>query len=191
MRDPALLVDALTAVLTYSMQKDSVNIRALFLHNLSDALASVAVALGGGLIILYDWRLIDPIVTIGIASYILYLALREITVPIRMLMLGSPADIDNAAVINAVSRIEGVAQLHHVHFWQMQEHQPALDVHVVLTSEGWQQQEQIKAAIKQALNAEFGIRHSTLEFETEASAGDAATLYGCVPTDPEAPAEGS
>ncbi len=187
----ALLVDALTAVLTYSMQKDSVNIRALFLHNLSDALASGAVALGGGLIILYDWRLIDPIVTIGIASYILYLALREITAPIRMLMLGSPADIDNVAVITAVSRIEGVARLHHVHFWQMQEHQPALDVHVVLTGDGWQRQEQVKAAIKQTLNTEFGIRHSTLEFETEALAGDGVTLYGCAPTDPEAPTEGS
>ncbi|HAU18559.1 MAG TPA: cation transporter, partial [Marinobacter adhaerens] len=33
----ALVVDGLTALLTYSMQKDSVNIRALFLHNLSDA----------------------------------------------------------------------------------------------------------------------------------------------------------
>ncbi len=38
----ALVVDTLTALLTYSMQKGSVNIRALFLHNLSDALASVA-----------------------------------------------------------------------------------------------------------------------------------------------------
>src|SRR6056297_543282 len=38
----ALAVDTLTAALTYTMQKGSVNIRALFLHNLSDALASVA-----------------------------------------------------------------------------------------------------------------------------------------------------
>ena len=43
----ALVVDTLTALLTYSMQKGSVNIRALFLHNLSDALASVAVIVGG------------------------------------------------------------------------------------------------------------------------------------------------
>lgn len=50
----ALVVDTLTAFLTYSMQKGSVNIRALFLHNLSDALASVAVIIGGSLIILYD-----------------------------------------------------------------------------------------------------------------------------------------
>jgi cobalt-zinc-cadmium efflux system protein len=50
----ALAVDALTALLTWSMQKGSVNIRALFFHNLSDALASVAVIVGGTLIVLYD-----------------------------------------------------------------------------------------------------------------------------------------
>lgn len=52
----ALFIDTLTAWLTYSMQKGSVNIRALFLHNLSDALASVAVIVGGVLILLYDVR---------------------------------------------------------------------------------------------------------------------------------------
>lgn len=56
----ALVVDALTAALTWSMQKGSVNIRALFLHNISDALASVAVIVGGTLIILYDLRWVDP-----------------------------------------------------------------------------------------------------------------------------------
>lgn len=67
----ALVVDTLTALLTYSMQKGSVNIRALFLHNLSDALASVAVIVGGALIILYDMRWVDPAITIGIARAVI------------------------------------------------------------------------------------------------------------------------
>ena len=96
----ALVVDTLTALLTYSMQKGSVNIRALFLHNLSDALASVAVIVGGSLIILYDMRWVDPAITIGIALYILYLAITEIGGPIRTLMLGSPPDIDNGTVVD-------------------------------------------------------------------------------------------
>ena len=106
----ALAVDTLTAVLTYSMQKGSVNIRALFLHNLSDALASVAVILGGTLILLYDIYWVDPAITIGIAAYILYLALTEIGGPIRTLMLGSPPDVDTDAVIAAVSGIDGVEE---------------------------------------------------------------------------------
>ena len=57
----ALVVDTLTSLLTYSMQKGSVNIRALFLHNLSDALGSVAVIVGGTLIVLYNMRWVDPV----------------------------------------------------------------------------------------------------------------------------------
>ena len=172
----ALVVDTLTALLTYSMQKGSVNIRALFLHNLSDALASVAVIIGGSLILLYNMRWVDPAITIGIALYILYLAFTEIGGPIRTLMLGSPPDIDNETVVEAMRRVDGVAEVHHVHLWQMQEHEAALDCHVVLTADGWGQIEKIKAAIKDRLKDDFSIGHSSLEFEHEDRAHENADL---------------
>ena len=174
----ALVVDTLTALLTYSMQKGSVNIRALFLHNLSDALASVAVIVGGALIILYDMRWVDPAITIGIALYILYLAFTEIGGPIRTLMLGSPPDVDNDAVVAAVRGVNGVADIHHVHFWQMEEHAAALDTHVVVQREAWDRLEDIKHAIKRMLENEFAITHSTLEFEREDRAHQNTNLYG-------------
>ena len=174
----ALVVDTLTALLTYSMQKGSVNIRALFLHNLSDALASVAVIIGGSLILLYNMRWVDPAITIGIALYILYLAFTEIGGPIRTLMLGSPPDIDNETVVQAMRGVDGVADVHHVHLWQMQEHEAALDCHVVLTADGWGQIEKIKATIKDRLKDDFSIGHSSLEFEHEDRAYENADLYG-------------
>ncbi|PHR81250.1 MULTISPECIES: cation diffusion facilitator family transporter [Henriciella] len=174
----ALVIDTLTALLTYSMQKGSVNIRALFLHNLSDALASIAVVAGGTLILLYDWRLVDPLVTIGIAVYILYLSFREIGGPIHMLMLGSPPDIDNGAVIEAMRSVDDVVDVHHVHLWQMQEHETALDCHVVLSGENWSRIETVKAAIKERLHERFGIAHSSLEFEHEDHAHENAGVYG-------------
>ncbi|WP_341213828.1 cation diffusion facilitator family transporter [uncultured Limimaricola sp.] len=174
----ALVIDALTAGLTYSMQKGSVNIRALFLHNLSDALASVAVIIGGTLILLYDLRWVDPAITIGIALYILYLALTEISGPIRTLMLGSPPDLDSDAVVQAMRDADGVRDVHHVHLWQMQEHEVALDCHVVLDDQGWARIESVKADIKSRLKDGFGIAHSSLEFEHEGNAHQNAELYG-------------
>lgn len=175
----ALAVDTLTALLTYSMQQGSANVRALFLHNLSDALASVAVVAGGALIILYDMRWVDPAITIGIALYILYLAFTEIGGPIRTLMLGSPPDIDNMALIDAMRGIDGVRDVHHVHLWQMQEHEMGLDTHVVLTNGGWGRIEAVKSDFKAMLKDRFGIVHSTLEFEQTDHAHDRAALYGC------------
>ena len=174
----ALVVDALTAWLTYTMQKGSVNIRALFLHNLSDALASVAVIVGGTLILLYELRWVDPAITIGIALYILYLALTEIGGPIRTLMLGSPPEIDTDAVVAAVEAVDGVDEVHHAHFWQMHEHEAALDTHVVIEDGRWGDLEAIKAAIKERLRDKFDIEHSTLEFERVARKHEDAERYG-------------
>ena len=174
----ALFIDTLTAILTYSMQKGSVNIRALFLHNLSDALASVAVIVGGVLILLYDVRWVDPAITIGIAAYILWLAFREIGGPIRTLMLGSPPDMDTDAVITAIEDIDGVEELHHAHFWQMQEHQAALDTHVVIEDARWDDLERIKEDIKTRLEEAFDISHSTLEFERARDKHEETMRYG-------------
>src|SRR6056297_3575540 len=174
----ALAVDSLTAWLTWSMQKGSVNIRALFLHNLSDALASVAVIVGGTLIILYDLRWVDPAITIGIALYILWLAATEMGGPIGTLMLGSPPDMDGGEVVEALRSVEGVSDVHHVHLWQMQEHEAALDCHVVLTAEAWPRLKAIKCEIKDCLRGRFAITHSSLEFEHQDRAHEDAELYG-------------
>ena len=173
----ALVIDTLTAMLTYSMQKGSMNIRALFLHNLSDALASVAVIIGGTLIILFDMRWVDPAITIGIALYILYLSFTEIGGPIRTLMLGSPPDIDGAQVADALRKVEGVKDVHHVHLWQMQEHDVALDCHIVIDPASADRIDAIKNSVKDMLNEQFSIGHSTLELETsEQTCCDAQTF---------------
>ncbi|GKY89703.1 MULTISPECIES: cation diffusion facilitator family transporter [Rhodobacterales] len=174
----ALVVDTLTAMLTYSMQKGSVNIRALFLHNLSDALASVAVIVGGTLIILYDMRWVDPAITIGIALYILYLSFTEIGGPIRTLMLGSPPGIDGNDVVRAIQCVDGVVDVHHVHLWQMQEHAAALDCHIVVERERMGEADKIKENVKSVLHERFSIEHSTLEFEASDNAHQEAQVFG-------------
>ena len=174
----ALVVDTLTAMLTYSMQKGSVNIRALFLHNLSDALASVAVIVGGTLIILYDMRWVDPAITIGIALYILYLSFTEIGGPIRTLMLGSPPDIDGNDVVRAIQIVDGVVDVHHVHLWQMQENAAALDCHIVVERDRMGEADKIKENVKSVLHERFSIEHSTLKFEATDNAHQEAQVFG-------------
>ena len=138
----------------------------------------MAVVAGGTLILLYDMRWVDPAITIGIALYVLYLALTEIGAPIRTLMLGSPPDIDGLGVIAAVERIDGVSDLHHVHLWQMQEHQAALDAHVVLATDAWSRLPEVKATIKALVKERFGISHSTLEFEQADDAHGNPSVFG-------------
>ncbi len=166
----ALVVDAITAMLTYSMSKTSVNIRAAFLHNLADALGSVAVIVAGTLIILFDWRIVDPLVTLLIAGYILWLSFAEIGGVVRILMLGTPPELAVNDVVAAVREVEGVADIHHVHLWQMQEHENALDAHLVIEPNQWGGADAIKQGVKAVLQTQFSIGHSTLETECSAHA---------------------
>ena len=160
----ALVVDLVTAALTWAMARDSVNIRAAFLHNVADALGSVAVIVAGTLIILYDWRLVDPLVTFGIAGYILWMSVSEIGGVIRILMLGSPADLETDRVLDELRAIDGVQDIHHAHLWQMQEHEAAIEAHVVVSEGRWNEADAIKARLKTALK-QAGIGHAMLELE--------------------------
>lgn len=161
----ALAVDAVTALLTYSLSKESVNIRAAFLHNVADALGSIAVIVAGTLIILYDWLWIDPAVTLMIAGYILWMSYNEIGNVIRILMLGAPPEPSAAQVIETIEAIDGVQSVHHLHLWQMQEHEAALDAHLVIDPGRWGDADAIKQAAKARLKQEFGLGHTTLELE--------------------------
>ncbi|WP_346432834.1 cation diffusion facilitator family transporter [Breoghania sp.] len=161
----ALVIDLGTALLTFTMSKTSVNIRAAFLHNVADALGSVAVIFAGTLILLYDWRLIDPIVTLMIAGYILWQSFVEIGPVIRILMLGSPPHIAAESVLETLRAVDGVADIHHVHLWQMNEHQNAVDAHLVIADGCWTRADEIKAAAKARLMQEFDVSHTTLEME--------------------------
>ncbi len=174
----ALVVDVVTAMLTFAMSKSSVNIRAAFLHNVADALGSVAVIFAGTLILLYDWRLIDPIVTALIAGYILWQSFREIGPVIRILMLGSPPEIETEAVLHTVRGIDGVTGIHHAHFWQMDEHRAALDAHIVIAEGRWNDADAVKDRIKAALSDQFDIEHTTLELECARHACDDPSEFG-------------
>ena len=160
----ALIIDAVTAALTYAMSKDSLNIRAAFVHNLADALGSVAVIVAGTLILLFDWRWVDPVITLMIAGYILWHAWSDVGPVVRILMLGSPPDLCRTHIGDAVRDVDGVVDIHHAHLWQMDERKNAYQAHVVIQegAEGGA----ITAAIKTRLAADFDLTHVTLEIET-------------------------
>ncbi|HHI92336.1 MAG TPA: cation transporter [Gammaproteobacteria bacterium] len=159
----ALVIDIATAMLTYSMSKNSLNIRAAFLHNVSDALASVGVVVAGSLILIYGWYWTDTVMTLAIAGYVLYQAATMLPLTIHILMQGTPENLTIDEIISSMEKVTGVCNVHHVHVWQIDEHHIALEAHVVITD--FAQTEQVKMALKAELGQRFSIAHSTLEFE--------------------------
>lgn len=175
----ALVIDTLTAWLIHGMSRDSMNIRAAFLHNLADAMGSLAVIVAGTLILLYDWRLIDPLVTVLIAGYILYHAARGMGPAIHVLMLGSPDSPELDEVRRALCGMDGIEDVHSVHLWRMQEHENAFQAHVVITPEA--DAAELRAHIKRMMAERFEIRHASIEIETPGTRCDTSELIGARP----------
>ncbi|WP_077285070.1 cation diffusion facilitator family transporter [Cognaticolwellia aestuarii] len=157
----ALIIDIATAVLTYmSGAKDSMNLRAAFIHNVSDALASVAVIVAGILIILYQWYVVDIIATILISIYVLYhgglLALESI----KILMQAVPEACDVSAIKADIELNLDITHAHDIHVWQLDEHKFFLECKLELAANI----EQVNLAeIKSMLKNKYAIKHSTIE----------------------------
>lgn len=166
----ALAVDVGTAALLFAMSRGSLNVRAAFLHNVSDALASVGVIVVAIAVLLWQFYLADVFITLAISAYILWQSLGMMRKSIAILMQSVPDEINLEELVETVQAIDGVRGMHHIHVWQIDEQHYSLEAHVVVEQRDLSRLEVIKAAIKDRLTDAFGITHSTLEFELPSAA---------------------
>lgn len=168
----ALLVDVGTVLLLITMRKGNVNVRTAFVHNLADALASLAVLLGGIAIVMWDVDWVDPLLSLGIVAYIFWQVAQMLPETVRVLMESFPPGLDLEEVAAAIVEVDGVQDAHHLHAWMLDEEHGALEAHVVVARQDVPRMEAIKADVRQRIEA-FDIGHSTLEVEfPEAARGD-------------------
>lgn len=175
----ALVVDLGTAWLTARLARESVNIRAAWLHNLADAAVSVAVLVGGALILAFGWRLADPILTLLISVVILWHIRGEIGGVLRMLLLGAPEGVDDVALRAGLLALPGVEGLHHLHLWQIDERRVSAEMHLLLAPDA--DSFAARVAARRVLAA-HGVHHATIETETAAT-GCAEAGAGADPHD--------
>lgn len=116
----ALVIDIATALLTLKAgAKDNMNLRAAFIHNVSDAMASVAVIIAGGFIMLFDWYIADLIVTAIISAYVIYHGVVLLAKACRVLMQAVPEELDLAVLRQQLLADDKVHAIGSLHAWQL------------------------------------------------------------------------
>lgn len=154
----ALVIDIATAILTFHAgAKNSMNIRAAFIHNVSDAMASIVVIVAGTLIILYQWYIVDLIATILISAYVIYHGVLLLIESCKILMQAAPDDFDRNQVSLALSKQFAIGQVHSLKAWQLDDNQTCCEL--VLTTSA----ELVLDDIKDYLHHEFAIAHCIIE----------------------------
>ena len=167
----AFVEDAISTWLLYRGAKESINVRAAFIHMMGDTLATLGVLAGGFLIMQYGVYWIDPAITIAIAIYIAVHGYIEIRNAIRILMESAPKGFDFDRMLEEVQALDGVEDMHHVHLWRLDERTVAIEAHVAVQERDLMEIEAIKSRIKELLHDDFDVEHATLEIEVAGSTG--------------------
>ncbi|PAQ16038.1 cation transporter [Bacillaceae bacterium SAOS 7] len=144
--------------------KNNVNLRSAYLHVLGDALGSVGALAAGLLMLLFDWYIADPIISVLVALLILKSAWGVIKHSVHILMEGTPITVDQAEVKKELEAIDGVVDVHDLHIWTITSGLDTLTCHILIEDNADSQ-----AVLQQAINKiqdKFKIEHTTIQIET-------------------------
>lgn len=140
----------------------SLNQKAVNLHMLEDVLGWVVVLIGAIIMRFTDFVMMDSILSIGVAIFILVNAMGNLKEAADLFLEKTPHGIDVSKIRERLCQIDGVIGVHHVHVWSMDGQHHYATMHIVTNRDA----HQIKQTVRKAL-AEYRIGHATLELEDE------------------------
>lgn len=149
-------------------EREDVNLEGVLRHSAADALGSLGVVIAGAFVLAGGSDVVDPIVGLLISALILASSWRLIKEPFDVLMEAAPAGVDVDAAGAAICSEEGVRSVHDLHIWTVTSGFGALAAHVVVSSDC--DPGLVRRRLELLLHERFGIDHTTLQMEEEASA---------------------
>ena len=133
---------------------------------LEDVLGWTAILIGSVVMYFFDAPIIDPIMSIGIAFFVLSNVYKNLRQTLHIILQGIPEEVDMAEISTHIQKFEGVEDVHDLHVWTVDGTYNVLTVHVVLSNAlTMEKLAELKEEIRETLHEE-GIEHVTIEFET-------------------------
>ena len=161
-----IIANGISVLLIKKDADHNMNMRSAYLHLLTDMLASVAVLAGGILMKFYGIFWIDPVLTIAIGLYLIYMGYDLLITSTKVLMLFTPETIEVEEIVEAISVIEPIKNVHHVHIWQLNEQEIHLEAHIDFHENiRLQEFEQVLDRIEEVVYHKFGINHINIQPE--------------------------
>lgn len=140
---------------------DSINQKAVSLHMLEDVLGWAVVLVGAIVMRFTDWVVIDPLMSIGVAVFIMINSARNLKVVLDLFLEKIPHGISVTKIKEKLCSTEGIVDVHHIHIRSIDGRNTSATMHIVTDADS----REIKEIVRKEL-ADLGIIHATLELET-------------------------
>lgn len=141
---------------------DSLNQKAVNLHMLEDVLGWAVVLVGAVVMRFTDFAIIDPILSIAVAAFILINAIKNLKEILDLFLEKIPHGIEIDEIKEHLLEIQGVLDVHHIHIWSMDGQNNYATMHIVTNENSGDIKEKVRHEL-----SEHNIGHATLEIEAE------------------------
>ncbi len=162
----SIVLNAASVLLVKNDAHDNMNIKAAYLHLLTDVMTSVAVVGGGVLMYYFNLFWIDPLISAMIAVYLIWASIGLVKESSAILMQFTPKEIELSKVIERIQADKAIANVHHIHVWKLSDHRIHLEAHLdfkedILLSES----NSVLIQLEKMLHESFDIEHTTFQCE--------------------------
>ena len=147
----------------FTKEGDSINQKSVNLHMLEDVLGWIVVLVGSIIMNFTDISIIDPIMSIGVALFILINAIKNLKKVLDLFLEKTPDNINIEELKKHLLEIKGVDDIHHIHVWSIDGYKTLATMHIVSKDKDISK---IKKEIREELN-EHNICHAILETEED------------------------
>lgn len=147
----------------FTRDGDSINQKAVNLHMLEDVLGWVVVLIGSILMKFTNISLVDSIMSIGIAIFILVNAFKNLKDILDLFLEKTPKDISVEEVKKHLLKIKEIIDVHHIHIWSIDGVTNYSTMHIVTENKDTKE---LKRKIREEMS-NLGISHTTIEIENK------------------------
>ena len=162
----SIVLNILSVLLLKSDAENNLNIKSVYVNLMSDVMTSFIILIGGLLIKYKQWYVIDPILTLVIAFYLLYVSWDILKESISIMMQFAPKNIDIKEVEQVITQLPSVKNMHHVHIWRLNDTEYHLEAHIEFNKDiKLSEFDVICERIENLLKEKFHINHTNIQPE--------------------------
>ncbi|OGW49499.1 MAG: zinc ABC transporter [Nitrospirae bacterium GWC2_57_9] len=152
--------------LLYQRQKGNLNMKGAFWHIIQTFVGSLIIVVSALVIRFAGFLAIDPLLGMAFGLVLFWASWSILSSALRILLQSTPEGFDVETAIKALSSIDGVTDVHHVHAWSLTSGRNLFSGHIRVQSFAGDGERVLREA-SDLLKQRFRIYFSTIQVEEE------------------------